>query len=195
MRAVITLTILFFITPCSPQSRHEIVKDPIAFFLPKSAQDTTEYDNFATRRIVRCTCDFNNDGLTDVAVSDEGEAWGNAGGDWEIFLRQKDGTYKALGDIFFHPFAINVISVRPGIGKVTVYIRGGGAGGDFIEYFISDSSITKGQVQPILWGKPDSAAEKRYASLFQDSKDLPTIEYAKMRDLFMNRNVIWKPGY
>ena len=54
--------------------------------------------------LLRIRADFDNDGVTDLALSDS-STWGNAGGQWLLFRGQRDGSYVYWGTRFFAPGA------------------------------------------------------------------------------------------
>src|SRR5205809_5528418 len=105
-----------------------------AFAAEPNEEDSPKLDDF--ERPYQIIADFNNDGLPDIAISDAA-FWGNAGGGWTIYLRQKSGSYRRVGDVFFHGLAFAVRPIKPGVGKLIVYIRGGVLNGSLVEYSVS----------------------------------------------------------
>jgi hypothetical protein len=149
--------------------------------------------------IVKCIYDFNNDGIPDEAISDE-LLWGNAGGLWEIYLGQPGGGFKHLDDLFFHPFAINIQPIRPGMAKVTIYLRMSAVDGILVEYNISGSGIREIKSKSISvesagsWDS-DSPAKRLYDSLFNDRLHMPVVSSCSLSDLCKNPKAKWHDGY
>jgi hypothetical protein len=175
------------------------VLDPTAELIPASPPDSAEDPFFVHRVIVKCIYDFNNDGIPDEAISDE-LLWGNAGGLWEIYLGQPGGGFKHLDDLFFHPFAINIQPIRPGMAKVTIYLRMSAVDGILVEYNISGSGIREIKSKSISvesagsWDS-DSPAKRLYDSLFNDRLHMPVVSSCSLSDLCKNPKAKWHDGY
>jgi len=90
--------------------------------------------------LLKIEADFNNDGLLDIAVNGDAEM-GNAGTDWDIYLRTKDGKFKLLDGMFFHPSAITIKPIKKGQARLIAYHRGDPNEGSIAEYLISSSGI------------------------------------------------------
>ncbi len=113
----------------------------------------TDTVDVPSSKLVRIIDDFNNDGLSDIAIADF-EFRGNMGVDWSIYLQQKPGMYCRVGDVFFHECAFAIRPIKPGVAKLIVSMRKAG----IIEYSVSMNGIKKECTNAI--------SSKRYHSLF-----------------------------
>jgi hypothetical protein len=173
-------------------SQENIFDDPIKSLC--GSEDTTDLEMYSGRLLVKINLDFNNDGIVDLAFSDT-EAWGNAGGDWTIYLGRKDGKFESIGEVFFHPLAFKIQPIKYGISKMIIYRRAGGGEGDLIEYSISINGIK--EIKSRLM-KPDDKSEKDYDiywKLFGDLYNNPKSTCCIMVDYIKNNNCKWYPGY
>ena len=156
--------------------------------------DTTDIQDFGDRLIVKIELDFNNDGITDLVISNT-EAWGNAGGDWSVYLGRKDGNYDDIGYIFFHPLAFRIMPQTDGYSNLVIYHRMGGGEGDLIEYSISKNGI-KELSSRIM--RPDTEGESdnvEYMKLFGDLYNNPKSICCRLTEYIKNKNCKWYPGY
>jgi len=69
------------------QCQRATVLDPVAELLSNNNYDSTLHYS-----IHKIEYDFNNDGLMDVAISDP-DGWGNAGGIWYFYFKNKNEGY------------------------------------------------------------------------------------------------------
>ena len=149
----------------------------LAFFLsiaPAFAQ--------VSPRPIMIEADFNCDGKPDLALSDS-SLWGNAGGEWAIYLKQRDGRYLYTGSAFFHPLAFHIDKKTDGIGIMTVYQRAGGGDGALVKFEVTKGSVEKVSSEAFRPSKndPDSPNYKRYQSLFSVLRDHP-LHHAYSKD-------------
>jgi hypothetical protein len=113
-------------------------------------------------RPICIVADFNNDGLPDLAVAD-GALAGNVGANWSIYLRTKAGSYHWIGDVLFHGKAFAIEPLKPGVGKLLVYIRAGLTKGALVEYAVSQAGIKELRETTMY---PQDADSDRYQKLF-----------------------------
>jgi hypothetical protein len=173
-------------------SQKKIVADPIDFQF--RSYDTTEIEDYSNRILVKIILDFNNDGIDDIAISDT-YTWGNAGGDWDIYLGKKDGKYEYFDVLFFHPLAFKVHPQKYGTSTMIIYRRAGGGEGDLIEYSISNSGIKEVKSRIM---KPDNESEADYVEywkLFGDLYKNPKSTCCRLSEYLKDKNCKWYPGY
>ena len=127
-----------------------------------------------TERPVVIETDFNCDGKKDLALSN-GSEWGNAGGDWGIYIRQSDGRFRYAGSAFFHPLAFHIERAGDQTALMTVYQRAGGGDGSLVTYKITKNSVkqlSSERFRPSE-NKPDSPNHKRYEEMFSGLREHP----------------------
>lgn len=88
----------------------------------ESKDPAAEYSLFFSTanaaRILRLERDFNFDGLSDIALGNSSE-FGNAGGPWELWIRQPTGTYRRLkGSPIFSPEGYRLNRKERGVGVI-----------------------------------------------------------------------------
>ena len=113
-------------------------------------------------RPICIVADFNKDGLPDLAVAD-GALSGNVGATWSIYLQMKGGSYHWIGDVLFHGKAFAIEPLKPGVGKLLVYIRASTSKGSLVEYAISEAGIKEIRETTMY---PQDADAERYQKLF-----------------------------
>ena len=94
------------------------------------------------------TADFNGDGITDTAISDPLHTFGNAGGRFTFYLGTTNGEPANVGTVFMHPLAASLKTIKPGMGALTVYVRGGPSG-HLINYIFTAGGIEKTTAVPL----------------------------------------------
>lgn len=174
---------------CFP-SKDKAVSDPIGSFANKIAlQDTKDV------RLVRIVSDVNNDNFIDIAISASSD-WGNAGGNWDIYLGNNDGKYRFLARMFFHPLAISIQPIRKGTTRIITYIRHGAYSGNLIEHNLSSAGIEriKGKITKPGDGGVE-ADQKEHLELFGHLRNEPISEFCALSDYLKNKNCLWKKGY
>lgn len=88
----------------------------------ESKDPTAEYSlSFSTANsahILRLERDFNFDGLSDIALGNSAE-FGNAGGPWELWIRQPTRNYRRLnGFLMFSPEGYRLSRKARGVGVI-----------------------------------------------------------------------------
>lgn len=91
----------------------------------------------------RFWADFDDDGVLDLALSVPLGMFGQAGGNFSIYLARSDGTYHTFGAVFLNPRAISIESVGEKLNLWT-YSRSSGSEGQ-LGYFVFS---TKNDVNP-----------------------------------------------
>jgi hypothetical protein len=147
-------------------------------------------------RLIRFVADFNADGLTDVAVSDTYDgAWGSAGGEWQLYLQRKSGSYIPVGrPIFFHPLAIHIKPIEKGNSQITVYIRSNVAEGSLIQSEFSDKPVKQLGTR-IMKPNVNEADKKEYEKLFGHRYNSPVSEFCMLSDYLEANTCKWRKGY
>ncbi len=103
-------------------------------------------------------------------------------------------SYDAL---FFHPYAIRIEPLRPGVARVTTYERASAYDGYLIEYDLSSDTIMEVSSTPITLNEsdPESEGAKQYHRLFSDSRYTPDVYSCRFRDLYLDPHAPWHKGY
>ena len=84
----------------------------------------------------RFFADFDADGALDLAISVPLHMFGQAGGNFSLYLARSDGTYHAFGDVFLSPRAISLESVGKR-SNLWTYSRASGTEGQLGYYALS----------------------------------------------------------
>ncbi len=177
------------------------VSDPVADYAMKvgreftPAKDSLHAEVLKNIRLVRFIADFDSDGIEDIAVSDTyNGAWGNAGGEWQIYLRKRNGKYVHFKEtIFFHPLAINIEKIKKGLSKITIYGRHNASEGDLIVYHMTSKGMRTVKCKTI---KPveNKADEDDYQQLFGRLYKEQISEVCMLAD-YLKYNCNWRKGY
>ncbi len=179
----------------------DTVTDPVADYALDAgsafdSENPADVEALKSVRLMRMIYDLNSDGIKDVAVSDSfGGAWGNAGGEWKIYLGTKDGRYIPLKEtFFFHPIAINIRRIEKGVSKITIYTRHNAAEGSLSEFRMTGSDIRLIRSKVI---RPDDnpADKKEYDRLFSQPNKEPFPEFCMLQDYLEHNKCAWKTGY
>lgn len=115
--------------------------------------------------------DFNNDELADIAISTSTSIFGNAGGWFSVYLRTPSDKLKYIGEIFAHPYAINIKSVSPGKTLITTYHHNNVSSGMLVNHQLSNDEIVELSRAQLFPGTSE-ADKKEYDSLFEKSSNL-----------------------
>ena len=119
--------------------------------------------------------DLNGDGITDRLVSEPIRAFGNSGGNWEVFLGNKKGLV-SVGHIFAHPLALRMEQNGDSV-KIWVYLRGGAASGAFGFYVLKEGRISDLKTIEISPGDGGTDLGRAlYATVFPSEKRFTTIK-------------------
>ncbi len=158
---------------------------------PHNASDR---EILASLRLIRFVADFNGDGLADVALSNS-LGWGNAGGEWDLYLQVKGGRYaQCRQPIFFHPLAIHLAALKGGGVRLTVYSRLDARSGSLVEYRLNgcDRALQgRRRVRP----QDDRGDEMEYQRLFGPLRKKPLSEYCLLAEFLADKGCAWKKGY
>ncbi|HQO25508.1 MAG TPA: hypothetical protein PLK89_07360 [Acidobacteriota bacterium] len=165
------------------------VADPVTFYFIGMAGLAQEEPDL---RLIRLYADFDCDGRTDIAVTGS-QTWGGAGGVWDIFLSQPNDQYFRVAQLLFHPKAIAIDKIRPGVGRVSVFQRTGKGLGRLIHYRLSSQGLVKASERNLNLNDqgigPDQGA---YQELFPQPI---ASEYCLWTEYERNRSCAWRPGY
>jgi hypothetical protein len=194
MNKIPLILILITLTLSTLAVAQDVVTDPVEDFASQY-RDTSSIDHFNKMVLIKIVRDFNNDGINDIAVSETSE-WGNAGGEWDIYLGQADGHYKYLDQMIFHADGIAFLPLCQGISEVVTYIHGGAEEGDLVHYYLSDKGVSKISGRRIVFNNPKDAEEyAKYNQLFGNAYKRPMSVCCRLSEYLRNKNCNWQPGY
>ena len=94
----IYFSLTFFLLVLSCYSQKATIKNPLVTFL-KEVEDYN--DSSREISIEKMEYDFNRDGLKDLALSCP-SLWGNAGGEWFVYFKSKNGKYFLYDTLEMH---------------------------------------------------------------------------------------------
>ncbi len=134
--------------------------------------------------------DFNNDGIEDMALSNVISSFGNAGGNFEIYLRDQQGNFILHGSMFCHPLAIAVEN-SPKNPRIWAYLRSGGGSGRIGYYEVKKQGLTQFQGITIYPGDGGTEISNHTYRVLGKTDSKLTIE----KSTTTNGKVQWKPGY
>ena len=140
--------------------------------------------------LLRIRTDFDNDGISDLALSDS-STWGNAGGQWLLFRGQPDLTYVYWGTLFFTPGAAVLRPQAPGTSELALYVRMGASRGNLDVYRITSGAVSRVSEQSLDLER--SSDRERYEALLRSGLRLP-VEYCKLLDYRRAAATCWQPG-
>ena len=168
-----------------------VISDPATdFVMGYASGDSSTIAELSSRVVGKVVCDFNSDGLNDVALTDY-FLWGAHIGPWQIYLAQQDGQYKYFDELWFHDPAIRIDSLAKGKSRVYTYDKSGGGEGDIVEYELSLSTgireISRKSVQP---DEPDGEDHKLYESLFGNSRIFNSC--LRISDYLTTKKIVWR---
>ena len=115
----------------------------------KPVADPTGKTKYSERH--RILVDLDDDGAADMLLSGGPQEFGTMGGPWTVHLN-RDGDYKAIGEVWAHPSAIAFEPDRTRISsddkthrfsRVWVYLKGGGSAGSLGYYRIGKQSVDR----------------------------------------------------
>lgn len=177
-----------------------IIEDPISLYakeyLKEYVRDLANESIRKTFSLVRIITDFNNDGLEDIALSDN-SMMGNGGGPFKVYLKDKTGNYKYIGILGIHPAAINIQPIKKGVTKIIGYWHMSAIEGYLFEYSLSNDGIKNISRKLIKPGDAEYGGndedKKLFDKLFGNRK--PISEYCKLIDYIKDKNCKWEKGY
>jgi hypothetical protein len=115
----------------------KIIKNPVEFFV-QVYKDTTEYKGAKDRCLIKDEFDINCDGLNDILLTDP-YTGGAHNYDWDVYLKNQNGTYTYIGVISFEGIVAKRISKD--VSRVIAYEHMGFDEGILNEYHISFKGI------------------------------------------------------
>lgn len=87
--------------------------------------------------------DFNEDGIQDMALSDDINFFGNGGGEFTLYLRNEEGKYRECGRFWTHPTADAIAIEKWGKEiRLWTYSHGGGGTGSIGYYDITSKGLS-----------------------------------------------------
>lgn len=101
MKSILVFCSLFISICTSAQKK--FIADPVWEFTRNIKLET----DAVIPVIHRIIADFDGDGLEDIALSNA-ESWGNAGGEWNIYFKKREGGYRFYATNTFHPLAYGI---------------------------------------------------------------------------------------
>ncbi len=114
-------------------------------------------DEFLNQRVEFFEIDFDLDGLDDIAVSED-NLLGNAGGPYNIYLKQIDSSYRSVG-WFDCNETIRVKRLKPGVTSIFVINHLGADGFDLIVSTFNGKSFSEVKKYSFPYSEnPDSLA-------------------------------------
>ena len=120
--------------------------------------------------------DFNADGIEDMALSIDISLFGNAGGHFEIFLREESGDLKRYDSVFLNPHVIAIEKHEQTV-RLWIYHRGGGWLGSLGYYEIEKEGLS--QFKGIVIHPGDSGTtigRALYEAVFNNSQVMFKVE-------------------
>ena len=170
----------------------ERLSDPTRAFV--EGYDPSGNDFFANEPertvLLRIRADFDNDGITDIALS-ESSPWGNAGGQWLLFRGQSDGNYVYWGTLFFSPSAARVRTLAGGTSEMVLYVRMGVSRGTIQVYRVTSAGISQVSDLPLDLDRPRD--RERYDGLLRLERQLP-VESCRLLEYRQDAATCWRPG-
>lgn len=140
--------------------------------------------------LLRIRADFDNDGVSDLALSDS-STWGNAGGQWLLFRGQPDQSYVYWGTLFFSPGAAVLRPQAPGTSELALYVRTSLSHGKIHVYRMTSDAISP--VSELALDLERSSDRERYEALLR-SGSRPPVEYCKLLEYRRAAATCWQPG-
>ena len=89
----------------------------------------------------RILADFNGNGIMDMALSCSVSLFGNAGGQFTVYIQNEDGRFRRLGEFFGHPMALALERVGEKV-RLWTYVRGGGWIGQIGFYDVKEDGLS-----------------------------------------------------
>jgi hypothetical protein len=170
----------------------ERLSDPARAFV--EGYDPSGNDFFANvperTVLLRIRADFDNDGITDIALS-ESSTWGNAGGQWLLFRGQSDGKYVYWGTLFFSPSAARVRTLAGGTSEMVLYVRKSVSRGTIHVYRVTSAGISPVSDLSLDLDRPSD--RERYNELLRLERQLP-VESCRLLEYRQDAATCWRPG-
>jgi hypothetical protein len=144
--------------------------------------------------LIRIVSDINNDGLNDIAIGNSFEV-GNAGINWEIYLGQKDGTYRILGKLLFHPLAFFINRIGENQTEYFAYNHISAEKGYLTKFIISNEEI-KEETRKIIYPTTKPKDGEMFNELFNaKGSNIPSPENCFLHEYIEKGSCKWELGY
>ena len=143
--SICILVLLPLATLSAQDTPYLVPGDPVEGTFQAFQEDSTLFD-FA-QLVLKVEYDFDSDGMVDIAVSTYPNLCGNAGCDYEIFLKRPEG-YLSVGEMFFHHGAIYVERVKSGVSRIVTYRHMSAFEGTLEEYELDSTGIKEVSTVP-----------------------------------------------
>lgn len=196
------ITIIFlspyFLTPKGYCQENKKITDPIKIHATEKNKEylkiyfKKEDKPYQEILLIRIIFDINNDGLNDIAIGNSFEE-GKAGVNWDIYLGQKDGTYKFLTNMLFHPLAFFIKPINKNRTEFYTYIRMGGMEGYLDKNIIIGDTI-KEEKNELIYPTTKPEDEKLYKELFESNNN-PYPENCYLHEYIEKGSCKWESGY
>ncbi len=175
MKKLTLLILLFIVCPLAFADSN----DPSLMPLPKIEKMSGER--------YRILGDFNCDGIEDMALSVDISLFGNAGGDFDIYLRDNKDNLRKYASIFLHLKAIAIEKIGENV-RLWAYRRSGGWIGDIGYYEVKAEGLS--DYKSITIHPGDSGTEMGnaiYEAVFKNS----AVEFRVEKSKTVNGAVNW----
>ncbi len=127
----------------------------------------------------RILADFNGNGIMDMALSCSVSLFGNAGGQFTVYIQNEDGRFRRLGQFFGNPMALALERVGENI-RLWTYVRGGGWIGQIGFYKVKEDGLSEYHGVTIHPGDSGTKMGRAIYEAVMTNSDLPiTIEISK----------------
>ncbi len=123
MKILSVLIIAFYMMGCASSQLALSASD--SDWIANPSQEALAKDDSLSGERVRFLADFNADGILDMALSCDKSLFGNAGGQFTLYLGNGKGKYRKHGEFFAHPMAVSLEKIRDEV-RLWTYYRGGG---------------------------------------------------------------------
>ncbi|MBN1423450.1 hypothetical protein JXA88_02735 [Candidatus Fermentibacteria bacterium] len=135
----------------------------------------------------RMLADFNSDGIQDMALSCDMRSFGNAGGQFTLYLGNATGKYRKYGEFFAHTMAVSLEKIGTQV-RLWTYCRLGGWIGQIGYYEVFEDTLSEYHSITIHPGDSGSKMGNAIYEAVIKSSDLPiTVE----RSVTKNGVVKW----
>ena len=173
MKTILAL-LLFFISNLA--MANEIwVDDPSAIALVNGGGFSERY---------RILGDFNDDGIQDMALSDDINSFGNGGGEFTLYLWNKKGKYQESGKFWAHPTA-GTIAIEKWEKEIRLwaYSHGGGGIGGLGYYEVREKGLSELHVITIHPGDSGTVMGNAiYDAVFKHSDVIFKVQRSTTKD-------------
>ena len=189
MRARLVAALVLMATAADAAER---LVDPIQAFVEGFDPSGNDFlANVPERTVLlRIREDFDGDGRPDLAVSDS-STWGNAGGQWQLFRAEADGTYAYWGTLFFAPGSASLRIARPAGGELTVYVRTGASRGTLQTHRLTAAGVSLLASTSLDLDRADDRA--RQDAALNAGARLP-VESCRLLEYRRDPQGCWRPG-